>query len=80
LVADGELMLEGRGDQLAVIDRLLEGTRLGPAGVLLLRGEAAIGKDGFGRAASMTRGRSTARSGHRMHANVIARNWPAGLT
>ena len=37
-------MLYGRGEQLAVIDRLLEGMRSGRAGSLVLRGEAGIGK------------------------------------
>jgi DNA-binding CsgD family transcriptional regulator/transcriptional regulator with XRE-family HTH domain len=39
-----EPMLYGRGEQLAVIDRLLEGMRSGRAGSLVLRGEAGIGK------------------------------------
>ncbi|HEX5290260.1 MAG TPA: AAA family ATPase, partial [Streptosporangiaceae bacterium] len=37
-------MLCGRSEQLAVIDRLLEGMRSGRAGALVLRGEAGIGK------------------------------------
>jgi DNA-binding CsgD family transcriptional regulator len=37
-------MLYGRGEQLAAIDRLLEGMRAGRAGALVLRGEAGIGK------------------------------------
>ena len=37
-------MLYGRGEQLAAIDRLLEGMRSGRAGSLVLRGEAGIGK------------------------------------
>src|SRR5215472_3196604 len=37
-------MLCGRGEQLAAIDRLLEGMRSGRAGALVLRGEAGIGK------------------------------------
>jgi DNA-binding CsgD family transcriptional regulator len=41
---DKGLMLYGRGEQLAAIDRLLEGMRSGRAGSLVLRGEAGIGK------------------------------------
>jgi AAA ATPase domain len=37
-------MLYGRDEQLAAIDRLLEGMRSGRAGSLVLRGEAGIGK------------------------------------
>jgi DNA-binding CsgD family transcriptional regulator len=37
-------MLYGRGEQLAAIDRLLDGMRSGQAGALVLRGEAGIGK------------------------------------
>ena len=37
-------MLCGRSEQLAAIDRLLEGMRSGRAGALVLRGEAGIGK------------------------------------
>jgi DNA-binding CsgD family transcriptional regulator len=37
-------MLYGRGEQLAAIDRLLAGMRSGQAGVLVLSGEAGIGK------------------------------------
>ena len=37
-------MLYGRRDQLAAVDRLLEGMRSGQAGSLVLRGEAGIGK------------------------------------
>ena len=37
-------MLYGRGEQLAAIDRLLEGMRSGRAGTLVLRGEVGIGK------------------------------------
>ena len=37
-------MLHGRNKQLAAIGRLLEGMRSGRAGVLVLRGEAGIGK------------------------------------
>src|SRR6516164_7755869 len=42
--ADGEPMLYGRSEQLAAIDRLLEGMRSGRAGALMLRGQAGIGK------------------------------------
>jgi AAA ATPase domain len=41
---DEELMLYGRSEQLAAIDRLLEAMRSGRAGSLVLRGEAGIGK------------------------------------
>ena len=41
---DGEPMLYGRSEQLAAIDRLLEGMRSGRAGALVLRGQAGIGK------------------------------------
>jgi DNA-binding CsgD family transcriptional regulator len=37
-------MLYGRSEQLAAIDRVLEGMRSGQAGALVLRGEAGIGK------------------------------------
>jgi len=37
-------MLYGRSEQLAAIDRLLEGMRSGQAGALVLRGQAGIGK------------------------------------
>jgi hypothetical protein len=37
-------MLYGRRDQLAAVDRLLEGMRSGQAGSLVLRGEAGIGR------------------------------------
>lgn len=37
-------MLYGRREELAAIGRLLEGMRCGRAGVLVLRGEAGIGK------------------------------------
>src|SRR5262249_53659905 len=37
-------MLCGRGEQLAAIDRLLEGMRSGRAGALVLRGEAGVGE------------------------------------
>jgi DNA-binding CsgD family transcriptional regulator len=39
-----EPVLYGRGEQLAAIDRLLEGMRSGRAGSLVLRGEAGVGK------------------------------------
>ena len=39
-----ELVLYGRDEQLAAIDRLLEGMRSGRAGSLVLHGEAGIGK------------------------------------
>src|ERR1700733_1764388 len=41
---DEGLMLYGRDEQLAAIDRLLEGMRSGGAGALVLGGEAGIGK------------------------------------
>ena len=37
-------MLRGRRDELAVLDGLLEDSRAGGSGVLVLRGEAGIGK------------------------------------
>ena len=37
-------MLRGRRDELAVLDTLLDGARAGRSGVLVLRGEAGIGK------------------------------------
>ena len=37
-------MLRGRRDECVVLDRLLEGGRAGRSGVLVLRGEAGIGK------------------------------------
>jgi DNA-binding CsgD family transcriptional regulator len=42
--APGELMLLGRRDECAVLDGLLEGARAGRSGVLVVRGEAGIGK------------------------------------
>jgi DNA-binding CsgD family transcriptional regulator len=39
-----DLVLCGRGEELAAIGRLLEGMRSGRAGALVLRGEAGIGK------------------------------------
>ena len=40
----GGLMLRGRVDERAVLDRLLEEARAGQSGVLVLRGEAGVGK------------------------------------
>src|SRR5271168_1622868 len=37
-------MLCGRGDECAVLDGLLEEVRAGRSGVLILRGEAGVGK------------------------------------
>ena len=37
-------MLRGRRDELAVLDTLLDAARAGRSGVLVLRGEAGIGK------------------------------------
>ncbi|MFC7722248.1 AAA family ATPase [Nonomuraea recticatena] len=37
-------MLQGRPDEMAIINRLLEGARNGMSGALVLRGEAGIGK------------------------------------
>ena len=42
--APGGLMLRGRRDECAVLDRLLDGARAGRSGVLVLRGEAGVGK------------------------------------
>jgi predicted ATPase len=42
--APGELMLLDRRDECAVLDGLLEGARAGRSGVLVVRGEAGIGK------------------------------------
>ena len=42
--ATGELMLRGRRDECAALDALLAGVRVGRSGVLVLRGEAGIGK------------------------------------
>jgi DNA-binding CsgD family transcriptional regulator len=39
-----EPMLRGRRDECAVLDRLLEGARDGRSGVLVLKGEAGVGK------------------------------------
>src|SRR2546421_2558030 len=43
LAPDG-LMLRGRQHECAVLDRLLEGGRVGRSGVLVLRGRAGVGK------------------------------------
>src|SRR3954464_14526852 len=40
----GVPLLRGRRDDLAALDRLLDGARAGRSGVLVLRGEAGIGK------------------------------------
>ena len=37
-------MLRGRRDECAVLDRLLDGARVGRSGVLVLEGEAGVGK------------------------------------
>src|SRR6201999_2697066 len=42
--APGGLMLRGRQDECAVLDRLLEGARAGRSGALVLAGEAGVGK------------------------------------
>ena len=42
--APGRSMLRGRDDARAVLDRLLEEARAGQSGVLVLRGEAGVGK------------------------------------
>src|SRR5689334_5856762 len=42
--ARGGLMLRGRDDERAVLDRLLQEARAGQSGVLVLRGEAGTGK------------------------------------
>src|SRR2546429_9830548 len=39
-----EIPMRGRRDELAVLDGLLEDSRTGRSGVLVLRGEAGIGK------------------------------------
>jgi DNA-binding CsgD family transcriptional regulator len=39
-----EPMLRGRRDECAVLDQLLEGARVGNSGVLVLKGEAGVGK------------------------------------
>src|SRR5450755_323364 len=43
-LAPGELVLRGRRDECAVLDVLLDGARNGQSGVLVLRGEAGVGK------------------------------------
>jgi hypothetical protein len=40
-------MLRGRRDECAVLDRLLEGARVGRSAVLVLNGEAAVGRTAF---------------------------------
>ena len=42
--APGGLALRGRDDERAVLDGLLEEARAGRSGVLVLRGEAGVGK------------------------------------
>ena len=42
--APGGLVLRGRRDECALLDRLLEDARAGQSGVLVLRGDAGIGK------------------------------------
>jgi DNA-binding CsgD family transcriptional regulator/tetratricopeptide (TPR) repeat protein len=42
--APGGLVLRGRRDECAVLDVLLDGARNGQSGVLVLRGEAGVGK------------------------------------
>src|ERR1700733_6508318 len=42
--APGGLALRGRRDECAVIDRLREEARAGRSGVLVMRGEAGVGK------------------------------------
>ena len=42
--APRELMLRGRREECAVLDGLLEGARVGRSGVLVLKGEAGVGK------------------------------------
>jgi DNA-binding CsgD family transcriptional regulator len=42
--ASGALMLRGRRDECAALDVLLDGARRGQSGVLVLRGEAGVGK------------------------------------
>ena len=42
--APGGLMLRGRDDERAALDRLLDEARAGQSGVLVLRGEAGVGK------------------------------------
>ncbi len=42
--APREPTLRGRRDECAVLDRLLAGARVGRSGVLVLKGEAGVGK------------------------------------
>src|SRR6266699_545814 len=42
--APGGLALRGRRDECAVLDRVREGARAGRSGVLVVRGEAGVGK------------------------------------
>src|SRR5690348_6543092 len=42
--APGALMLRGRDDERALLDRLLEEARAGQSAALVLRGEAGVGK------------------------------------
>jgi DNA-binding CsgD family transcriptional regulator len=42
--APGGLIVRGRDDERAVLDRLLDDARAGQSGVLVLRGEAGVGK------------------------------------
>jgi hypothetical protein len=42
--APGTLMLRGRRDECAVLERLLDGARVGRSAVLVLEGEAGVGK------------------------------------
>ena len=42
--AFGRRTLRGRQDECAVLDRLCEGARAGQSGVLVVRGEAGVGK------------------------------------
>src|SRR5689334_24724273 len=42
--APGRLILRGRRDECAVLDRLLADARAGHSGVLVLEGEAGVGK------------------------------------
>lgn len=39
------MVLRGRRRELDVFDRLLEGARSGRSGVLVVRGEAGVGRD-----------------------------------
>ena len=42
--ASGGMLLRGRRDECAVLDRLLDGARAGRSGALVLEGEAGVGK------------------------------------